>query len=72
MPGMSGPELADRLRVAQPGVRVLHMSGYTSGSDGPGGHGDLPHLIEKPFTAAELLARVRSALDEAELSASAL
>jgi two-component system cell cycle sensor histidine kinase/response regulator CckA len=69
MPGMSGVELADHLRRAQPGVRVLHMSGYTSGIAGPDPRATLPELIEKPFTAAELLARVRSLLGEAELRA---
>jgi signal transduction histidine kinase/ActR/RegA family two-component response regulator len=63
MPGMSGPELADRLRAAQPHTRVLHMSGYTSGIDVPGGPEGTLDLIEKPFTAAELLTRVRSLLD---------
>jgi two-component system cell cycle sensor histidine kinase/response regulator CckA len=67
MPGMGGAELADRLRRAQPGVRVLHMSGYTSGIGGPDPRTVLPELIEKPFTAAELLRRVRALLGEAEL-----
>jgi two-component system cell cycle sensor histidine kinase/response regulator CckA len=71
MPGMSGPELADHLRRAQPGVRVLHMSGYTSGIGGPDPRTALPELIEKPFTSVELLARVRTLLGEPELSASA-
>jgi signal transduction histidine kinase len=70
MPGISGPELADHLRQVQPGVRVLHMSGYTSGIGGLEQHTALPELIEKPFTASELLARVRALLGEAELSAS--
>ena len=30
MPGMKGPELADRLRVLRPGIRVLLMSGYAA------------------------------------------
>jgi two-component system cell cycle sensor histidine kinase/response regulator CckA len=68
MPGMSGAELADHLRRAQPGVRVLHMSGYTSGIGGPDPRTVLPELIEKPFTGAELLRRVRELLGEPELS----
>jgi two-component system, cell cycle sensor histidine kinase and response regulator CckA len=71
MPGMSGTELADQLRLARPGVRVLHMSGYTSGMEGPGGRAKLPDLLEKPFTASELVTRVRALLGEPELSASA-
>ena len=30
MPGMHGPELADRLRAARPETKVLFMSAYTS------------------------------------------
>jgi signal transduction histidine kinase len=62
MPGMTGPELAERLRALQPGVRVLHMSGYTAGIGSPHPGAPLPDLIEKPFTGAELLERVRSVL----------
>jgi two-component system, cell cycle sensor histidine kinase and response regulator CckA len=70
MPGMSGPELAGRLRELRPDLPVLHMSGYSSGiaSHDPGG---LPDLIEKPFSAADLLARVRQLLGD-EVSAPAL
>ncbi|MEA2409369.1 MAG: two-component system, cell cycle sensor histidine kinase and response regulator CckA [Thermoleophilaceae bacterium] len=69
MPGMNGPELAERLRELQPGVRVLHMSGYTAGIGSPHPGATLSDLIEKPFTGAELLERVRKLLGRAELSA---
>jgi signal transduction histidine kinase len=69
MPGMSGTELADRLLGLRPGLRVLHMSGYSADAAAPGGL--VTELIEKPFEATELLARVRSLLGEPELSASA-
>jgi DNA-binding response OmpR family regulator len=62
MPGMNGPDLAARLRELRPSMRVLHMSGYTSGIGGPDRRDELPELIEKPFTAAELVARVRALL----------
>jgi two-component system, cell cycle sensor histidine kinase and response regulator CckA len=70
MPGMSGPELAGRLRDLWPELPVLHMSGYSSGI---GSHdaGGLPELIEKPFSAADLLARVRQLLGD-EVSAPAV
>jgi two-component system, cell cycle sensor histidine kinase and response regulator CckA len=70
MPGMSGPELARQVRAAQPGVRVLHMSGHASGLRGPHSNGDaIAQLLQKPFTSTELLARVRTLLGELELAA---
>jgi signal transduction histidine kinase/CheY-like chemotaxis protein len=68
MPEMNGPELAERLREARPSLRVLHMSGYTSGIGGPDPRLTLPELIEKPFTADELVAHVRKLLSEPKLS----
>jgi signal transduction histidine kinase len=62
MPGMNGPDLAARLRELRPSMRVLHMSGYTSGIGGPDRRDELPELIEKPFTAADSVARVRALL----------
>jgi two-component system cell cycle sensor histidine kinase/response regulator CckA len=29
MPGMSGQDLEERLRVSRPGIKALYMSGYT-------------------------------------------
>ena len=66
MPGIGGVALAERLLRERPGLHVLHMSGHTSLPDSAAGPLD---LIEKPFTAAELLARVRSRLGEGDLSA---
>ncbi len=65
MPQMLGTEVAERIAAVRPGVRVLFMSGYarpvlsSQGTLEPG-----MHLIEKPFTAALLLERVRAVLDE--------
>jgi two-component system cell cycle sensor histidine kinase/response regulator CckA len=59
MPGMSGRELADRLHLARPDVRVIFMSGYADdeivrrGLLGP----DQP-FIQKPFTPATLVRRI--------------
>jgi PAS domain S-box-containing protein len=61
MPGMQGREVAERIRELQPGIGVLFMSGYTQGllsTQGvlqPG-----INLIEKPFTEASLLTRLRA------------
>ncbi len=61
MPGMGGPEVAHRLTEARPGLRTLLVSGYANEAAARGGN-DYP-LLEKPFTRAELLARVREVLD---------
>jgi len=63
MPEMGGPEVAQRLRAARPGTRVLYMSGYTDDVLAHSGvleSGTL--LLEKPFTTLALLGRVRAAL----------
>jgi two-component system cell cycle sensor histidine kinase/response regulator CckA len=56
MPSTGGVELADAMRARIPGLHVLFTSGYCriGSSFGP----DDP-LLAKPFTAAELLVRVR-------------
>ena len=65
MPQMSGPELGRQLQQAHPSLRVLYMSGF---ADHPAVHQSADRgsgdLLRKPFTAEELLARIRSTLDE--------
>ncbi|KAB2349081.1 response regulator [Actinomadura rudentiformis] len=63
MPGMSGVELAERIRRARPAVPVLLMSGHTTGSL-PSGVVLPPRtaLIRKPFTSADLLAQLDAIL----------
>jgi len=66
MPGMNGPELAELVRERRPETRVLFMSGYAE--DAVSSHGVLrpgTELLEKPFTAAGLGAKVRAVLDAA-------
>ena len=64
MPGCGGPELLSRLRVRTPELRALYMSGYTELSTvvKTGMDRGLP-FVQKPFTAAEFVRRVRDALD---------
>ncbi len=62
MPGMSGMELPARLRERRPGLRVLLMTGYTQEAISRAGAVGEP-MIEKPFTLAGLLERVREVLD---------
>ncbi len=64
LPGMTGLELVDRLRESCPELRVLLMSGYTEDAVlRRGGLEPGTAFIAKPFTATELAARVRAALD---------
>jgi len=64
MPKLSGPDLIRRLKVLRPELRVLYVSGYTSGA--------LQHaeatasgaaFLQKPFSPQALLRKVREALD---------
>jgi two-component system, cell cycle sensor histidine kinase and response regulator CckA len=61
MPRIKGPELAQALLAEQPGMRVIYMSGYSSGPL-PAGDG-APLCLQKPFSAKALARAVRAALD---------
>jgi DNA-binding response OmpR family regulator len=70
MPGTSGPEVAAALEKLRPHMRVLFVSGYTH--DSLALRGELPAgvmLLQKPFTPAVLLDRVRGLLDGLPLPA---
>jgi two-component system cell cycle sensor histidine kinase/response regulator CckA len=64
LPRMSGRHLAERLQPLRPAMKVLYMTGYTDDAIVRHGvdRGDVP-LLQKPFTADELLGRVRRVLD---------
>src|SRR5262249_1662185 len=59
MPEMDGHELAARVTLLRPGVRVLLMSGY---ADRASSNPDWP-LLQKPFTPDGLTRKVREMLD---------
>ncbi len=64
MPGQSGPQVAERLVAARPGLKVLYLSGYTEHAavrrgNFPSGTAFLP----KPFTPDTLAQKVREILD---------
>jgi len=64
MPGMSGKDLADRLTLTRPEMRVIYMSGYTDNAIVQ--HGILQKgidFINKPFMAGALALKVRQVLD---------
>lgn len=60
MPGMRGPTLARQLQATRPNLRVLLMSGYTDPVTDLA-EGDAT-LLQKPFSASELLQRIREVL----------
>jgi len=61
MPGMTGLEMAARLRESRPGVKVLYMSGFAD--DAVHAFEAGAHFIAKPFPMAELARRIRAVLD---------
>jgi DNA-binding response OmpR family regulator len=63
LPGMNGAELADRLREAQPGLRVLFTSGHSDEAiDRLGVSRSDPAFLQKPFTFEAFVDRVRGVL----------
>ena len=63
MPNINGKQLIDRLRLNQPHLKALFMSGYTDNAIGH--QGLLPPgmaFIQKPFNILDLGNRVRDAL----------
>jgi two-component system NtrC family sensor kinase len=64
MPEMNGVQLARQLRERRPELKILYLSGYSASIiDSRTDMGARDELLSKPFTRAELLHRVRSALD---------
>jgi signal transduction histidine kinase/ActR/RegA family two-component response regulator len=69
MPGMSGTELAQHLRVIKPELKLLYMSGYTD-DVGLGADDPASAYLQKPFTPESLAKVVRDLLDQPQASAS--
>ena len=67
MPGMNGRELADQVKTKRPGIKVLYMTGYTRNAVIHDGKLDANvNFLAKPFALAQLAAKVRSVLDDAQ------
>jgi len=65
MPGISGKELAQRLKRVRPKIKVLLVSGYPDRSmTGQGIEAEGIHFLQKPYTAETLACKVREALDD--------
>lgn len=69
MPQMSGPEVAEKIQVVRPGIKVLYMSGYP---DHPaferGGILRPSSFLPKPFTPNVLAKKVRDVLDGVQVA----
>jgi two-component system, cell cycle sensor histidine kinase and response regulator CckA len=64
MPELSGPELVRQILPLRPTLRWLFMSGHAAETlTLEGGLLDAVHFIQKPFSMAELSARVRAVLE---------
>lgn len=64
MPQMTGPELAQRISLLRPEIKVLYVSGYTS--DALAQHNIIAPgtaFLQKPFTPEALARQVRAVLD---------
>jgi PAS domain S-box-containing protein len=64
MPGLTGRQVAERIKSMRSEVEILFISGYTS--EAIGRHGVLESgakFLSKPFTPDELLRKVRQVLD---------
>jgi two-component system, cell cycle sensor histidine kinase and response regulator CckA len=63
MPGMSGPELAERIRASRPATKVLYMSGYTDRELTSATAWEFgPAILQKPFTPQTLSHKVHEML----------
>jgi len=63
MPGMRGPELAERLLRLRPDLRVLYMSGYTDNAIAHHRFLDAgTEFLQKPFTPLALMQKIREVL----------
>lgn len=64
MPNMNGRQLADRLALVKPGMKVIFMSGYTDNVIAENGILEAgASFIQKPFNPSSLLKLLREKLD---------
>jgi two-component system cell cycle sensor histidine kinase/response regulator CckA len=64
MPGMSGPETAQRLRLQRPGLKILYTSGYTDNELTRSAlSSNAGSFLQKPFSPVSLATKIREVLD---------
>ena len=67
LPGMSGPELAEKMLAARPGLRIMYISGYADQNlESYGIAASKITLLQKPFSIKSLGAKLRELLDKDE------
>src|ERR1019366_1866439 len=64
LPGLDGPELSKRIRVARPETKVLFITGF--GDQFPELREYGANILEKPFLPSELLRKVDDILDQGQ------
>jgi two-component system cell cycle sensor histidine kinase/response regulator CckA len=63
MPGITGQELARKMRAIRDGIRVIYMSGYSEHAAGEAAKSDAAAVVlTKPFSRTVLLRTVRDVL----------
>lgn len=72
MPGITGIELATRLRADAPGIPVVFMSGYLGETLDSRDFDPQQDLLPKPFTAEQLLDRIDAKLGRSSSSSMSL
>ncbi len=64
LPGMNGKELSEQCVKRFPDIKIMYMSGYTSDVIASTGVGHKKiSFIQKPFSAAKVLSKIRNLLD---------
>ena len=65
MPGMSGQEVVEQVKMLHPKIKVIFTSGYTDGTVVRHGiYTDEVNFLPKPFTIAALTSKVREVLNQ--------
>jgi signal transduction histidine kinase len=62
LPGLTGPQLMERLRRTQPELRALYVSGYTATANSASLQQRGDQLLPKPFSLRQLLLALRELL----------